>query len=75
MSFCLEVKLVRKERAFERVVGLVGRRGYEVIGVSAELADEGAAMSVLLTLESDRSPELLARHVAKLREVTVVRLA
>jgi len=75
MSFRLEMTLRRKERAFERVVGLVGRRGYEVVAVSAALAPDGAAMTVRLTLESDRPAELLARQLAKLYEVTAVRLS
>ena len=74
MSFRVEVTLRREERAFERLVGLVGRRGYELVGVSADLVSGGTAMVVRLTLESDRPRELLARQLEKLREVTAVRL-
>ena len=53
MSFDLEMTLSRKERAFERVVGLVGRRGYEIVGASATLLDGGRSMAVRLTLEAN----------------------
>ncbi len=69
MSFNLEMTLSRKERAFERVVGLVGRRGYEIVGVTAELLDGGRSMAVRFTLESERAPELLAAQLQKLQEV------
>ena len=69
MSFNLEMTLSRKERAFERVVGLVGRRGYEIVGASATLLDGGRSMAVRLTLESERAPELLAAQLQKLQEV------
>lgn len=69
MSFNLEMTLSRKERAFERVVGLVGRRGYEIVGVTADLLDGGRSMAVRLTLESERAPELLATQLQKLQEV------
>ncbi len=69
MSFNLEMTLSRKERAFERVVGLVGRRGYEIVGASATLLDGGRSMAVRLTLESERAPELLAAQLRKLQEV------
>lgn len=74
MIFRVEVTLRREERAFERLVGLVGRRGYELVGVSADLVSGGTAMVVQLTLESDRPKELLARQLARLRQVTAVRL-
>ncbi len=75
MSFSLQMTLQRKERAFERVVGVVGRRGYEIVGVSAELIDGGRSMAVRLALESDRAPELLAAQLQKLQEVEDVRFS
>ena len=72
MSFSIELTLSRRERALERVVGLVGRRGYEIVGASAELVN--GLMAVRLELESDRSPDLLARFLARLHEVVNVRV-
>ena len=75
MSFNLEMTLSRKERAFERVVGVVGRRGYEIVGASATLLDDGRSMAVRLTLESERAPELLRAQLQKLQEVEDVRVS
>ena len=75
MSFDLEMTLSRQERAFERVVGLVGRRGYEIVGVAAQLQNDGRSMAVRLTLESERAPELLSAQLQKLQEVEDVRFS
>jgi acetolactate synthase regulatory subunit len=75
MSFDLEMTLSRQERAFERVVGLVGRRGYEIVGVVAQLHEDGRSMAVRLTLESERAPELLSTQLQKLQEVADVRFS
>ncbi len=74
MSFNLDIELKRTERAFERVLGLVGRRGYDLVSVSADSSDDRRSMRVQLTLESDRSGEPLVHHLAKLYEVEQVRL-
>ena len=73
MSFSLELTVRRSERALERLIGVVGRRGYEVTGVSANLVAGGHALAVKLTLESERPAELLAKHLEKLHEVSEVR--
>jgi acetolactate synthase regulatory subunit len=70
----LDIELKRTERAFERVLGLVGRRGYDLVSVSADSSDDRRSMRVQLTLESDRSGEPLVHHLAKLYEVEQVRL-
>ena len=74
MRFTVEMVLNRSERAFERAVGLAGRRGYELVGASATLSEEGLTLLVRLTLESDRKPETLVHQLAKLIEVQSVRL-
>lgn len=75
MSFELEMRLTRTERAFERVVGVVGRRGYEIVGVVADLVDDGRAMSIRLELASERAPELVVAQLQKLQEVEEVFLS
>jgi acetolactate synthase regulatory subunit len=77
VSVELALVLRRAERAFERVVGLAGRRGYEIVGVSTAKNDDGRTLSVRLTLEprdEGRSPETLVRQLAKLVEVESVRI-
>ena len=74
MSFNLDIELKRTERAFERVLGLVGRRGYDLVSASADSSDDRRSMRVQLTLESDRSGEPLVHHLAKLYEVEQVRI-
>ena len=74
MRFSIVMVLKRSERAFERAVALAGRRGYELVGASAMLSEEGVTLLVRLTLESDRKPETLVHQLAKLIEVQSVRL-
>jgi acetolactate synthase regulatory subunit len=72
MIFSLRLRLRRDEGALLRLIGVVRRRGYEVLDLEAHTTQGGASMEVLLTLESERSAEVLERHVAKLVEVEVV---
>lgn len=74
MSFTLAIRLRRGERSLERLVGLVGRRGHEMEALSLVPTPEGEAFDVRVTLESERSPEVLARQVAKLYDVVSVSL-
>ena len=74
MRFSIVMVLKRSERAFERAIALAGRRGYELVGASATLSEEGVTLLVRLTLESDRKPETLVHQLAKLIEVQSVRL-
>ena len=77
MSLELTLVLRRSERALERVVGLAGRRGYEIVGVSATRNGDGGTLSVHLTLEprdGSRRGETLVRQLEKLFEVESVRI-
>ena len=69
MSFKLLVRLRRAERSLERALGVVGRRGYEVVSVSASRAEHGTELAARLELESGGAPETLIRHLKKLDEV------
>jgi acetolactate synthase regulatory subunit len=73
VSFTLEIVVSRAERAFERVVSLVGRRGYELVSVEASRHPDGR-LSVHLTLASERSGETLLRQLEKLVDVEAVQL-
>lgn len=70
--FVLELEVERVERALERALGVVGRRGYEILSVLAEPLSE-SRYRVRLELASDRSPEVLARQLMRLHEVRGVR--
>ena len=72
MTFSLWLRLRREEGALQRLIGVVRRRGYDVLDLEAHTREGGASMDVVLTLESDRSSEVLERHVAKLIEVEAV---
>lgn len=71
-SFSLELEVERVERALERTLGVIGRRGYEILSVSAVTTSD-SRYRVQLELSSDRSPEVLARQLMKLHEVHEVR--
>lgn len=73
MSFTLELVLRRAERSLERVLSLTGRRGYELVSVNASRRTDGA-LSVRLTLTSERSADVLLRQLEKLVEVETIRL-
>ena len=73
MSFTIELGLRRSERSLERLLGLVGRRGYEVVGLEACLTAHGGELAVRMTLASDRPMEPLLHHIRKLHEVLEIR--
>jgi acetolactate synthase regulatory subunit len=76
MSFTLDLVVRRAERALERVLGLAGRRGFEVVGVSARMNEDGRSLSVTLNLvpaQGERRPETLVRQLERLVEVESVR--
>jgi acetolactate synthase II small subunit len=69
----LHLTLRRAEGALVRVLGLVGRRGYEIVHLVVR--PEGEALSVSLTVEGGRPADVLARHIGKLFDVTRVEVA
>lgn len=74
MSFQLQLRVKKAERSIERVLGLVGRRGYEIEKILAQPSEESSGIDVTLTIQSDRSGEVLVRQIAKLYEVEQVEL-
>ena len=74
MRFTLELVLKRSERSFERVIGLLGRRGCELVAVRASMSEDERVLRVSLTLESSRRAETLARQLDRLVEVESVRI-
>jgi acetolactate synthase regulatory subunit len=84
MSFTLYVRLKKAEGALVRLLGQIGRRGYDVLGVTAKLSADRAAFDVLVEFEpfmpvspavqEARPVEVLPALVAKLCEVEKVEL-
>jgi len=84
MSSTLYVRLKKAEGALVRLLGQIGRRGYDVLAVSAKLAADRSAFDVLVEVEpfmpvppaiqQPRPVEVLPALVAKLFEVEKVEL-
>ncbi|MBI4566182.1 MAG: ACT domain-containing protein [Planctomycetes bacterium] len=72
MTFAIQLQLKRAEGALVRVLGLVGRRGYEVIRVEARPSGDERVMDVVMTVQSDRPADVLVRHMAKLFDVVEI---
>src|SRR6185436_17483362 len=84
MSFSLYVRLKKAEGALARLLGQIGRRGYDVLGVRAELSADGKVFDVVVdfapfmpvppAVQQARPAEVLPALVAKLVEVEKVEL-
>ena len=82
MSATLKVRLRRSEGALLRLLGQIGRRGYDVLGVSARLVENRSVFDVTVEFEpivpltnAPRPAEVLPRLVGKLVDVLQVELA
>ena len=84
MSFTLQVRLRKAEGALVRLLGQIGRRGYDVLGVTAKLSADRSAFDVVVEFEpfmpvppavqEARPADVLPSLVAKLLEVEHVEL-
>ena len=84
MSFTLNVRLKKAEGALVRLLGQIGRRGYDVLGVRAELSADKKTFEVVIdftpfmpvppAVQQARPAEVLPALVAKLVEVETVEL-
>jgi acetolactate synthase regulatory subunit len=84
MSFTLVVRLKKAEGALVRLLGQIGRRGYDVLGVRAELSADQKTFDVAVdfvpfmpvppAVQQARPAEVLPSLVAKLVEVESVEL-
>jgi acetolactate synthase regulatory subunit len=84
MSFSLYVRLKKAEGSLVRLLGQIGRRGYDVLAVRAELSADRKAFDVVVDFEpfmpvppavqEARPAEVLPRLVEKLVEVEKVEL-
>jgi acetolactate synthase regulatory subunit len=77
MSQVLEVRVKRAEGCLLRVLGQIGRRGYEVTGVTARLSADGKSFDMVVEFvpyqpiggAKPRPPEVLPALVEKLVDV------
>lgn len=77
MSHTLHVRLKKSEGSILRLLGQIGRRGYEVLGITAKLTGDRAAFDVLVEFEpfvpmapgKPRPAEVLPPLVLKLVDV------
>ena len=84
MSHTLHVRLKKAEGALVRLLGQIGRRGYDVLGVRAELSADGKTFDVVVDFEpimpappapqQPRPADVLPALVAKLVDVQHVEL-
>jgi acetolactate synthase regulatory subunit len=84
MSHQLVLKVRKVEGALLRLLGQIGRRGYDVLGVSAKLTPDKRHWDVVVDFEPfmpvppapplPRPAEVLPRLVSKLEEVVSVEL-
>jgi acetolactate synthase II small subunit len=69
MNCQLDLTLRKSERVLERVLGLMGRRGYDVATLQSRPTADGTSLDVAVTIVSDRPVEILTRQLAKLPDV------
>jgi len=84
MSFTLLVKVKKTEGSILRLLGQIGRRGYDILGVSARLTADHRSFDVVVEFEpilpsppappQPRPAEVLPALVAKLVDVEHVEL-
>jgi acetolactate synthase regulatory subunit len=83
MSSTLNVRIRRAEGCLLRLLGQIGRRGYEVLGVTARLTSDQKSFDVVIDFEpliplapgKPRPVEVLPALVSKLVDVEKVELA
>jgi acetolactate synthase regulatory subunit len=69
MNAILQVRARDAEGVLVRILGLVRRRGYQLLQLSANRSKDEQFFDVVIVIEGERSPELLVRQMAKLWEV------
>jgi acetolactate synthase regulatory subunit len=68
----MRLSLLPVEGALLRVLGLVGRRGYDVVHALVRPGGDGRGSDVEMVLEGAGSGEVLARQIEKLFDVACV---
>jgi acetolactate synthase-1/3 small subunit len=70
----IRVRLKRVDGSLLRLLGLMGRRGFEVASMVARRTDDGRWIDVTVELESDRPVDVLGRQIGKLFDVVTVQV-
>jgi acetolactate synthase regulatory subunit len=74
MNSVLQVRLRDDEGGIVRLLGMLRRRGYEVVQLSAHRAPGEGFFDLVVVVESNRSPETLVRQMSRMLEVEEVHL-
>ncbi len=69
MSAIVQARVKDAEGVLVRMLGLLRRRGYQVVRLTANRASDEPYFDVVIVVEGKPSPELLVRYIAKLTEV------
>jgi acetolactate synthase regulatory subunit len=73
-TLSLHIRLKSVEGALVRLLGLVMRRGFRVVGMEARQSHCGGRFEVALDVSGHRSPVTLERQIAKLYDVENVQV-
>ncbi len=74
MNHTLRISIRHIEGAIIRIIGLIERRGFSIKSVNTTPSACGQELAMLVEVESERSAQVLARHVEKLFDVHAVSL-
>ena len=69
----IEIRMNAGEGVLVRLLGLVGRRGFEVRGVDASMSECGGVFRVALEVAGDRCIKGLEKQIRKLYDVVEVK--
>ena len=72
MRYQLDLTLRSAEGALTRVVGATERRGFRPLSVDGEAQRDGDRWHLRMTVEGDRSDQLLRTQLAKLHDCLAV---
>ncbi len=82
MTHTLRIRMRKVEGGLVRLLGLIGRRSFDVQGLTARMTPDGSEFEIVVEFRSlygpdepgHRPPDVLARMVAKLYDVKSVEL-
>ena len=75
MRYRLDLTLRRAEGALVRVLGAAERRGFRPLSVDGEARDDGDRWHLRMTVEGDRSDEVLRQQLGKLHDCLAVEVS
>jgi acetolactate synthase regulatory subunit len=75
MTHALSLMVRREEAVLVRVLGLMVRRGFEPLQVEANVSRDGTTFTIDVTVQGERSIDVLVRQLVKLHDVERVDVA